>query len=341
MFWKIMTKLWKTIPLVLGSFLIISGVYLNQKEKEIVQPVVKEVSAPKEEIPKEEPPKEEPPEPIPYTGVEYIALAGIDRSSQNDADNSDCMILVQLDHDNQTIKMYSIYRDTYLKVDQFEYFKANSAYNRGGPEGFLSMLNQNLDLNVAKYVTVDFQAMQQVVDAVGGIDLTVSAAEASEINRYNGHTAEVCNVPYQTIPETEGTYHLNGSQTVSFCRIRMIDDDFARTNRQRVVLSVLLEKIRSVSPLDLLKAVNGVTPYVQTNVENPLNYALIVKNYQIVHMDGFPFEKTCAYVGRADCVIPINFEANVRRLHEELGDIGYQPSQNVMDVQNHLHEMGF
>ena len=261
---------------------MLGGTFLKQTEekityKELEKPVY--VAEEKEEKPT-------------FSGTEYIALAGIDYREENPADNSDTMIIVQLNHDTKEIRMVSVYRDTFLKIEEENYFKANAAYNLGGAEGYLSMLNRNLDLSITQYVTVDFIALQKLIDGIGGLDLTVTAEEAAEINRYNGDTAAICGIEYKTIPPEAGTYHLNGSQVVSYARIRSIDNDFVRTSRQRTVLNAVFEKLKTCDFKTLLPLADQLLPLVTTNIQNPVNYISCVLEYDIVYMEGFPYEKT-------------------------------------------------
>lgn len=267
-----------------------------------------------------------------FSGTEYIALAGIDYREENPADNSDTMIIVQLNHDTKEIRMVSVYRDTFLKIEEGNYFKANASYNLGGAEGYLSMLNRNLDLSITQYITVDFVALQKLIDGIGGLDLTVTAEEAAEINRYNGDTAAICGIEYKTIPPEAGTYHLNGSQVVSYARIRSIDNDFVRTSRQRIVLSAVFEKLKESDLKTLLSLADQLLPLVTTNIQNPIDYVGCVLEYDIVYMEGFPYEKTTGDINGLSYVFAEDLEANVRRLHTDFGDIDYQPTEELLSV---------
>ena len=198
--------------------------------------------------------------------------------------NSDTMIICVLNHNERTIKLCSIYRDTYLNIledlngNPDCYTKANSAYAVGGPTQFLSMLNYNLDLSITEYMTVNFLALAETVDLLGGLDIEMTREEVVHLNNYNVETSQVCGVPYEEIqlpPESEfdgammRTFHCNGSQSVSYARIRYTSgNDFRRASRQREVLKLIKEKA-STADLGTLDAIlNAVLPDVTTNIDN-------------------------------------------------------------------------
>ena len=208
-----------------------------------------------------------------------------------------------------------------------------------GQKGYLSMLNRNLDLSITQYVTVDFVALQKLIDGIGGLDLIVTAEEAAEINRYNGDTAAICGIEYKTIPLEAGTYHLNGSQVVSYARIRSIDNDFVRTSRQRIVLNAVFEKLKTCDLKTLLSLADQLLPLVTTNIQNPVNYTNCVLDYDIVYMEGFPYEKTTGVINGLSYVFAEDLEANVRKLHADFGDTNYQPTEELISVCEEIRWM--
>ncbi|MBQ1310790.1 MAG: LCP family protein, partial [Blautia sp.] len=167
-----------------------------------------------------------------YSGYKTYALFGIDHRDKNAAfsgENSDTMIVAVVDHAAREIRLASLYRDTLVNVGNDTYSKANAAYAIGGPERAISMLNTNLDLDIHEYVTVDFNALAAAVDAMGGLDIPLSYAEIVHMNNYCVETSEETGKDYTPVelPErpadieaTLGTYHLNGVQATSYCRIR-------------------------------------------------------------------------------------------------------------------------
>ena len=160
-------------------------------------------------------------------------LFGIDHRDKNislGGENSDTMIIASVNNDTKEVRLVSVYRDTLLNVGNDTYSKINSAYAYGGPEQAISALNTNLDLDIKDYATVDFNALTEAVDALGGLDIPLSYAEIEHMNNYCVETSEETGKSYTPVEKPEpapenqeeilGTYHLNGVQVTSYCRIR-------------------------------------------------------------------------------------------------------------------------
>ena len=315
------------------------------------------------------------------SGSQIIAVAGLDARGAaidpeddvkdlRNSQNSDTIILVCIDHDNKEIRMVSIMRDTWMNMETpgqgYDFAKANSAYNRGGPEAMLSMLNTNLDLNITEYVTVDFTALTKTIDLLGGIDIDLTREEVIHINNYNRGddeatgTAEASGVEYEALevpPEEESgtgithTYHLNGSQAVSYARIRYTaGNDFRRASRQRLVLAKIMEKAQGAD-LGTLDAILGeVLPLVTTNLQNTQIISMVqpLLTYSLTEdsQTGFPFVLITDSGGELtgeDCIIPVTLEYNVQRLHEFLfpGE-SYTPSSTVQEYSAEIeYETGY
>ncbi len=294
-----------------------------------------------------------------YSGYDIIALVGLDsRSGEDASENSDTMMICVIDHDNKTIKLCSVYRDTYLNIGEDyygnsdSYQKSNAAYNLGGAEQFLSMLNLNLDLNITQHITVDFTALAVCIDLLGGIDIPMTREEAVHVNNYNIETAAETGVEYEAleIPDDENydgdvtvVYHCNGSQAVSYARVRYTaGNDFRRTSRQREVLSLVKEKAMESDIFTLASVLEEVLPYVTTNIDSAslISLALSIYTYEMSDedMDGFPFVHAEMNVsGVGSCVIPVTLEYNVTRLHEFLfPNVEYSPSTTVQNYSSYI-----
>ena len=272
---------------------------------------------------------------------DIIALAGIDYRYDNNAKNSDAIILAQLDHEHKKIRLISVYRDTYLKINDDLYFKANSAYNLDGPTGLLSMLNRNLDLNITDYISVDFVALQKAIDAMGGLDIELTPEEVDYVNQYNGESSIACNVDntvLQISTETK-TYHLNGSQCVSYARIRYTQGaDFKRTERQRIILQKILEKSKTLNILQINDISNKVLPLITTNISETdlIKSVPALVSYELVDMTGFPFQKTTGDIDGASVVFAEDLQTNVISLHELLGETDYKPTDELRSISEYL-----
>ncbi len=295
------------------------------------------------------------------SGIQTIALVGLDtRETEDDYEglaNSDTMIICVINHNERTIKLASVYRDTFLNVywDGEDYYdKANSAYALGGAEEFLTMLNLNLDLDITQYATVEFKALQVSIDLLGGLDVELTQQEIVHLNNYNIETAAACGVEYVEIPvpsddELYGaqtaTYHLNGSQAVSYARIRYTDGfDFRRASRQRVILQLLKEKAASADVFTIDSLLNQVLPLVTTNLDSSdiMSMAVPVLSYKLTSEDqtGFPsvhVEDSGGEITGSDCVIPVTLAYNVQVLHEFLyPGYEYYPSDTVLNTSEYI-----
>ena len=264
-----------------------------------------------------------------------IAVFGLDnRSNGNfDSGNSDVIIIVTIDNKTHEVKMCSVYRDTYLDIGEGKFRKCNAAFASGGPQAAISMLNKNLDLNITDYVTVDFNAVVECIDLLGGIELTITDDEAhymigyvDELNKLTGNKSEV--------PEAGGTYILDGVQATAYARIRYTaGNDYKRAERQRTVIAKMVEKVQ----MSDLKTVNSIIDAMFPNIETSFTNAEIISlaakifDYQIAGSAGFPFVKKEVDLGsKGQIVAPDTLEANVTELHKFLyNNEEYVPSSTV------------
>lgn len=287
-------------------------------------------------------------------GTQLLALVGLDSRDGNlESGNSDTMMIACIDNDNKNVKLVSLYRDTYLKVSDKKYGKANSAYALGGPEQMLSMMNQNLDLNISDYVTVDFKALSTAIDLLGGLDIEMTRDELIHMNNYNKETSKVSGVEYEKIPVPDigpmdkDTYHLNGTQAVSYARIRYGGgNDFRRASRQRIVVEKIVEKAKKASLTTLTKIMDEVFPMISTSLSKSeiINMGMSMLTYDLGEQTGFPFdhlegENVKDHLDGQDVVLPVTLETNVEKLHEFLfPEIEYTPSANVHEFSETIIE---
>lgn len=178
------------------------------------------------------------------TDIFNVALFGVDTRDENSfSGRSDSIIIVSVDKANKTVKLSSILRDSYVAIDGHKNQKITHAYAFGGAELAIKTINQNFGMNITDYVTVNFYKLAEAIDILGGVDVEVSEKERKEINNIGDDDNR--NFPYL---ESSGMVHLNGEQAVVYARIRNIDSDVARAERQRKLLSALLVKARQVNP---------------------------------------------------------------------------------------------
>lgn len=276
-------------------------------------------------------------------GYTTIGLVGLDnRSNKLKSGNSDTMIIASIDNDTKKVKLVSVYRDTYLRIGEDsegngQYNRANAAYAKGGAEQFLNMLNTNLDLNVTDFVSVDFQAVAEAVELLGGIDVELKEEEVVHLNNYCVETSKVTDMDYTPLKKTAGVHHLNGVQTVAYARIRYTaGNDFRRAARQREVIYKIVEKAKNADVATLSKILDKVFPNIYTSFSKAeiLQMGMSMLSYDIEDQTGFPFDHLYGQrvkdaVG-IDVVLPVTLESNVIKLHEFLyPEDSYTPSEEV------------
>lgn len=294
------------------------------------------------------------------SGTQVIALVGVDArgvegSELAESMNSDTIILCCIDHDKQEIRMVSIMRDSWMNMakytdEYYEFDKANSAYNRGGPESMLSMLNTNLDLALTDYVTVNFKALADAIDVLGGLDIEMTNAECVHANNYNREVSEAQGVEYEAIPYDEDlgddyseVRHVSGALATSYARIRYGGgDDAKRTSRQRIVINLMVQKLKQ-NPTKIPEILDKVMGNVSTSLTKNeiLELGMHAVTYTMGTSYAYPFqlcygENVVNAIGE-DVVIPVTLEFNVRELHEYLyPGLSYEPSAAVTEYSDYI-----
>lgn len=289
------------------------------------------------------------------TGYTTYALFGLDHRSKNEklnTENSDTIIIASINNDTKAVKLVSVYRDTLLNVKDDTYSKANAAYALGGPTQAVNMLNTNLDLNITDYVAIDFDALVTVIDCLGGLDIPLSYAEIVHMNNYSVETSEETGKSYTPVelpdpkPEDQeaivGTYHLNGVQATSYCRIRYTASlDMGRTERQRRVLGMLFDKAKIAGLSSIFKIMDDVFPMVTTSLSKQDILGLIptLIGYKFTDSTGFPQKFKFSNI-KGSIIVPTDLENNVVELHKFLyDDQDYTPSSEVVARSNKILEI--
>ena len=275
----------------------------------------------------------------------YVLFGGDSRKGQLEAGtHADTIIIVSLDNKSKEIRMVSIYRDTLLEQMDLDYHKANQGYYRGGPVEAINMLNKNLDLAIEDYATVDFKAMADVVDLLGGVEINVTDTEAEALNKYIKETARVAKKEAHTL-SGGGTYVLDGPQAVTYARLRKLaGGDYKRTERQRVVIKALFNKAKKMDLATLNSIIDTVFPQVSTSFElkELISLAKSAASYKLGDSSGFPFEKTDGtFTSAGSVVVALGHAENVKELHEflypkeeekEVSTTVQQISDNIVNI---------
>ena len=254
-------------------------------------------------------------------GYTNVALFGID-SREGDLDKgsrTDCLIVASLDNKTKEVRLASVYRDTLLDIGDGELQKCNAAYSFGGPTQAINMLNKNLDLNIQDYVTFDFAAVAKAIDALGGVEIDVKEEEVQYLNKFLGETARVAGTEAHEVTKS-GKQLLDGTQATTYARIRSTaGGDFTRTERQRLVIEKMVEKLQQSKLTTINNIIDEILPTIKTSFSatDILAYAKDFAKYKIADSTGFPFDKTTDTIsGLGSIVIPVTLESNVQKLHE-------------------------
>lgn len=281
---------------------------------------------------------------IEQEGYTTVALFGGDsREGQlEEGTHADTIIIVAINNESKEIRMASVYRDTLLKQEDGTYHKANHAYFNGGPAEAISMLNRNFDLDIEDYVTVDFKAMADAVDLLGGLEIEVTDAEAQMLNKYVDETAKVSKKEANHL-DGAGTYKMDGPQAVTYARLRKLEGgDYKRTERQRIVIEKMFEKAVHTNLSTINEIIDTVFPQVSTSftLKEILALASGMTRYELGESTGFPMEKTdgISYESAGSVVVPVGLRENVTELHEFLypTEEPKEPSETVVSISEDI-----
>ncbi|MPW25664.1 LytR family transcriptional regulator [Alkalibaculum sp. M08DMB] len=258
-----------------------------------------------------------------------IALFGIDTRDDNyDGSRADTIMIASIDKIHKKIKLTSIMRDTYVSIPDNKYDKINHSYAFGGPALTVKTINQNFDMNIKNYVTVNFSALEKIVDAVGGVEIDVQANEVSSVK-----------------VSSSGLQTLNGSQALDYSRIRKVGNgDYERTERQRTVLeSVVMKVLNSKSLPQTLSLIETLSPYIETSFKKTemITLASTVFTSGIKEMEDtrLPLDDYSkgGLTNGVYYLKPNNLIDNVIYLHDFIYEKEeYVPTSTVHDISNEI-----
>ena len=273
-----------------------------------------------------------------------IALLGIDaRNMSNDQNcRSDSMIVVSINKETNEIKMFSVYRDTLLDIGEGTpgLDKITHAYYYGGPTKSLYALNSNLDLNIKEVIVVNWKAVADAVDALGGLEIEIQQSEIQQMNKYIIDTANNIGGSKKQI-EAPGKQTLNGVQAVTYARIRKdaATGDYRRNERMKIVVKAAFEKAKTMDYSQLKKITKEVLPEIKTNMSSAdmLGMMFKINSYDMTSSTvGWPYVvrgwSSGGWYGP-----PVTLTSNVVKLHEEFFDQqNYEPTAHVQEVSSRI-----
>ena len=269
------------------------------------------------------------------TKVINIAVFGLDRNGNGTDGRSDAMKVLSLDTKNNVAKVTSFQRDTliYIPGDVQDFDKLNHPYAYGGAKLAMQTINYNFDLDLTRYVSFNFDAIEKIVDAVGGVEIEVQSKEISSI-------------PGVT---RSGLQHLTGSQALSYMRIRYADSDYVRMERQTNVMKAIFAQLKSISYTQLLNLLNECLPYVETNLTKDEIISLgldalkvdlsNIEQYQVPSQGYSDINHSVSYKGYSPLYVMDSYQDLVKELHQNIyGDADYQPSSTVLETEAAIYE---
>ena len=254
-----------------------------------------------------------------------IAIFGIDsrEDTYSKGNRSDCIIIASINNTTKEVKLISVYRDTYVQIEGHGLDKITHAYSYGEAPLAIKTLNTNLDLNITEFVTVNFDAVKDIIDNIGGISMNITSEEVSHIPGIS----------------KAGTYNLTGEQALAYARIRhATGGDYKRTERMRDVLTAVANKVKTFNVSQLNKFIDFVLPKIYTNITAADIFSLMpsATSFKITDSIGWPYETKGITLDRWYGV-PITLESNVTRLHQEVfGESDYTPSDTVKQISNSI-----
>lgn len=211
-------------------------------------------------------------------GITNVLLIGTDGRTLDENSRSDAMIIATLDNNNKKIKLTSLMRDTLVDIPGYGEQKLNAAFAFGGPELLMETLRNTFEINLDKYIIVNFWGFEAIIDQIGGIDVDIKDYEIENINEYIGESTETKSDPI-TKP---GLQTLNGAQALSYSRIRSVGNaSYERSERQRNVINKVAEKLVKVNPLKYPGIANEMSKHIRTNIDPlvGLNYAYTIYKF--------------------------------------------------------------
>lgn len=228
-----------------------------------------------------------------------IALFGLDSRDPKEAGSrSDSIMILSIDKAHKKIKLSSIMRDSYVNIKDHGTDKITHAYAFGGPQLAVRTLNENFDMNIKDFVTVNFFSMEKIINTLGGVQIDVKKDEIAVMNDYITELSAIEGIHNPPYLKNPGKQSLNGMQAVAYTRDRYSGGgDFDRTERQRTILSALFDKIQSSGPLKYPQIVSDLLPYVTTSLSQvdmiKLGTEVMSQGVKALEQERFPLDGYC------------------------------------------------
>lgn len=276
-------------------------------------------------------------------GFINILLLGIDSRDMNEMEGwrADAIIIASIKEETGEVFLTSVYRDTFLLLGEEGFYdKVTHSFYYGGMKESMITLNKAMDLNIKNYVVFNFKAVSDVIDAIGGVDIEIEDYEINELNKCINDTCKHLGKSEVNLISAAGPHKLDGAQAVAYGRIRKgVGDDFKRTERMRIVISKVLEKVKTMSLTDIDKIIELGISQIKTNLSNQdiMGIGMRAPKFKIAGSVGFPYTVVTGTLNGTSYVFPYNLYGDVAKLHEELfAQEGYEPSETVAVISDEI-----
>jgi LCP family protein required for cell wall assembly len=253
-----------------------------------------------------------------------ILLIGVDnRSVTKFTGLSDVIMYLRIDTKNGELKLASIMRDTLIPIEGHDYNKINTAFNYGGIDLTKKTLRSNFGLVPDYYIVVNFYGMEDIINALDGVDIELSDKEVAHMNgsiqEINDHDPDNS----VSLVDGSGMQHLNGRQAVAYMRIRKVGSDIARIERQQKVLSQLFSKAKDINIGQFPGLIDTMSKYVRTDIKpasKMLDLASTIMGLKTSEIEKFRYPEDYEYgtYKSKDIVQPKDFETEIKKLHSFL-----------------------
>ena len=231
-------------------------------------------------------------------GITNILLVGTDGKYIEKWNRSDSMMVVTIDSKNKDIRISSIARDTYVDIPGYSTEKLTHAYAYEGIDLLREVFKVNFNLDIDKYIAVNFVSFMDIMDELGGVEVNVEEKDIKEINKY----IDACYGYYKNKDEKDkeyitksGVQRLNGYQALAFSRIRYTDSAFARDNRHREVAESVYKEFAQKGVETYKKCAEIILNNTKTNISPiemmNLAYTVLKINDKDIEQFQFPLEE--------------------------------------------------
>ena len=270
-------------------------------------------------------------------GITNVLLVGTDGRDLKESARADSIIIATLDNNNKEIRLTSLFRDTLVDIKGYGPYKLNAAMAFGGIDLLKDTIQETYDINIDKYIIINFWGFEAIIDQIGGLEIDVKEYQLDELNKYIGESTGGNDCPV-TEP---GLQLLNGKQALSYARIRKgVGDEFERTERQREVLFKVAEKLRETKPTKYLGIVNSMLDYINTNIEllDDLNMAYTIYKFPTletkqIHIPVTELADDMNYGGEVGWVFIMDRKQNTEILHDFIFN-NIEPDESKFDYNS-------